>query len=424
MTEADPGPVTPPADAAPFTLRSLTVSVYLPTLLFAIGQGAVLPVIPLFALQLGGSVAAAGFVVGMRGLGLMLFDLPGGVVVSRFGDKGAMVAGTALVAATAIGASLTSSVSLLALLILTMGGGWAFWHVARLAYVTEVTPLAHRGRALSLLGGIHRAGWFIGPIIGGVLGKYCGLESAFYAQAAMGLAASVLMFIVVREGSGSEDLSGQGGGGRLLATVAQHRAVFLSAGLAVIALQIVRQGRQVFLPLWGNAIGLDVAQIGMIFGASAFVDFAMFYPVGSLMDRWGRKWASVPSLLTLAVGLLLLPATTEVYGYGLVALLTGIGNGFGTGIVMTLGADFAPVQRRGEFIGVWRFIGDVGNAGGPFVISAIAGLASLAAASSITGGLGLIGAAVMWLLVPETLRGPRGGAGSASGDAKGGRPAG
>jgi hypothetical protein len=62
------------------------------------------------------------------------------------------------------------------------------------------------------------------------------------------------------------------------------------------------------------------------------------------------------------------------------------------------------VHRRGEFIGVWRFIGDAGNAGGPFVISAIAGLAGLGVASLITGGLGLAGAAVMWLFVPETLR--------------------
>ena len=43
----------------PFRLRSLVFSVYLPTLLFAIGQGAILPVIPLFARDLGASVAIA-----------------------------------------------------------------------------------------------------------------------------------------------------------------------------------------------------------------------------------------------------------------------------------------------------------------------------------------------------------------------------
>jgi MFS family permease len=393
-----------PREQRPFTLRSLAFSVYVPTLLFSIGQGAVLPIIPLFALELGASTAVAGFVVGMRGLGLMLFDVPGGVAVSRFGDKGVMVLGTAMVAVVAIGASLSKSVAVLALLMLIMGGGWAFWQLARLAYVSEVIPVDQRGRALSLVGGAHRFGLFLGPILGGFLGKYYGLESAFYAQAAMGLAASTMMVIVVQQSSGADDLAGRGIGGRLVATVVEHRRVFLTAGCAVIALQVLRQGRQVFLPLWGDAIGLDVAQIGLVYGISSFLDAGLFYPIGYVMDRWGRKWAGVPSLLTLAIGLLILPATTEVYGYGLVAMLTGIGNGFGAGIVQVLGADFAPAERRGEFLGVWRLIGDVGNAGGPFVVSFVVGIASLGLAAICTGSLGLAGAVLMWLVVPETLQ--------------------
>ena len=387
-----------------FTLSSLTLSVYVPTFLFSIGQGAVLPIIPLFALELGASVAMAGVVVGMRGLGLMLFDLPSGVVVSRFGDKGAMVAGTAMVAAAAIGASLTRSVAVLAVFILIMGGGWAFWQVARLAYVSEVVPTGQLGRAMSLLGGASRVGTFVGPVLGGYLAQYYGFESALYAQAALGLAASVVMFLFVQQGSGSEDLGGHGIAGRLVATVVQHRHVFLSAGLAVIALQVLRQGRQIFLPLWGDAIGLDVATIGVVYGISSLADAGLFYPMGYVMDRWGRKWASVPSLLTLSLGLLLLPATSEVYGYALVAILTGIGNGFGAGIAMTLGADFTPVARRGEFLGVWRFVNDAGNSGGPFLVSFITSVASLGLASIFSAGLGIAGGMIMWLLVPETLQ--------------------
>lgn len=402
-------------DPQTFTLSSLTFSVYLPTLLFSIGEGAVLPIIPLFAREHGASVAAAALVVGMRPLGTMLFDVPSGVVVSRFGDKGAMVAGTALVALVAVGASLSRSILVLAALILVMGGAWAFWQVARLAYISEITPIGQRGRALSLAGGVSRAGTFIGPILGGFLGKYYGLESAFYAQAAMGAAASALVFIVVRETTGSEELKGRGLGGRLVATVVDHREVFLSAGLAVIALQMVRQGRDVFLPLWGDSIGLDVAQIGLVFGASSLLDVSMFYPAGYVMDRWGRKWAGVPSLLTLSLGLLILPATSGLYGYTLVAMLTGIGNGLGPGIVMTLGADFAPRARRGEFLGVWRFISDVGSAGGPLAASFIAGVASLGLAATIIAVLGFTGAILMWRRVPETLR--RGHKAGITGDA-------
>jgi MFS family permease len=285
-----------------------------------------------------------------------------------------------------------------------MGGGWAFWQVARLAYVTEVTPIEQRGRALSILGGVSRAGTFVGPILGGFLGNHYGLESAFYAQAGMGLAASALMFINVRSPSEAETLRGHRLAGGLVAMVLESRRILLSAGLVVIALQMLRQVRDVFLPLWGEAIGLGVAQIGLVYGASSLLDTSMFYPAGYVMDRFGRKWAGVPSLITLSIGLLFLPVTSELYGYTLVAMILGIGNGLGPGIVMTLGADFAPQARRGEFLGLWRFISDAGRAGGPLAVSLIAGIASLGLAAAATAVLGLTGAVLMWLRVPETLR--------------------
>src|SRR5687767_13357673 len=172
----------------PFSLRSLTFSVYVPTILFSIGQGAVIPIIPLFARELGSSVAAAALIVAMRGIGQLVFDMPAGIAVSKWGDKGAMVAGTALIGITALGAYFSDSPFVLGIMVFIMGGGWAFWQLARLAYVSEIAPIDQRGRALSMTGGMNRIGNFIGPVIGGFLGEAFGLESAFIAQAVMGLA--------------------------------------------------------------------------------------------------------------------------------------------------------------------------------------------------------------------------------------------
>jgi MFS family permease len=287
-----------------------------------------------------------------------------------------------------------------------MGISWAFWQIARLAYVTEEAPIEVRGRALSMLGGMNRVGNFIGPVIGGFLGRELGLESAFIAQAIMGVAAAAMMFAVARNSSGSEDFGGHGLGGRITSTLVDNRRVFLTAGPPIIILMILRQARLVFLPLWGDEIGLDVAQIGILTGLSFLIDAAVFYPVGAIMDTWGRKWAAVPCLATMAIGLLILPLTHDFTTFMSVAVITGVGNGFGSGINMTLGADFAPEIGRGEFLGVWRLVTDIGLAGGPLVISSLTALGSLAAASVASGGLGLAGAAMMALLVTETLKRP------------------
>lgn len=370
----------------PFRLRSLAFSVYLPTIFFSIGQGAAIPAIPLFARELGASLALAAFIVALRGIGQIIGDVPAGLAVSKWGDKGAMVAGTTLIGIVAIGASLSPTPLTLGALVLVMGVGWAFWQIARLAYVSEVAPLEQRGRALSMTGGMNRIGNFIGPAIGGLLGEYVGLQFAFILQAVMGLAAAAMMFIVVREARIAREMLGVSIRGRLVQTVTNHREIYLRAGPPIISLGVVRQARQVFLPLWGEQIGLGPGQIGLI------------------MDTKGRKWVAVPCLITMAISLAILPLTDTFTTFLLVGMLIGLGNGFGSGINMTLGADFSPDVGRGEFLGVWRLISDVGQGGGPIVISAVTGLVTLGAASVVTGGIGLFGAALMVLLVPEPLK--------------------
>jgi MFS family permease len=393
----------------PFRLSSLIFSVYLPTVFFSIGQGAAIPAIPQFARDLGASVAFAAFIVALRGIGQLVGDIPAGFAVSRWGDKGAMVAGTTLIGIVAIGASLSPSPIALGGLVFVMGIGWAFWQIARLAYVSEVAPLEQRGRALSMTGGMNRIGNFIGPALGGLLAEFGGQEAAFLLQAAMGLAAAAMMFIVVRETSASAQMLSHGFRGRMGETLKTHHDIYLRAGPAVIALGVLRQARQVFLPLWGEQIGLGPGQIGIITSASFFIDASIFYPVGIIMDIKGRKWVFVPCMLIMAIGLLILPLTSTFAAFLLIGMLTGLGNGFGAGINMTLGADFSPDVGRGEFLGVWRLISDVGQGGGPVVISAMTAISGLAAASVVTGGIGLAGAAVLILFVPEPLKRKRAG---------------
>ena len=163
-----------------FKLSSLTYTVYIPTILFSIGQGAVIPVIPLFARELGSSLAAAALVVAMRGLGQLFFDIPSGIAVSRWG-QGRHGRGHAI-AVVAVGAAFSPTPLVGALLVFVMGGGWAFWQVARLAYVSEQVPLATRPRHFD--DRRHEPRWqLIGPVVGGTLARllaskrHCGRRS-------------------------------------------------------------------------------------------------------------------------------------------------------------------------------------------------------------------------------------------------------
>ncbi|MPV35593.1 MFS transporter, partial [Georgenia subflava] len=190
-------------------------------------------------------------------------------------------------------------------------------------------------------------------------------------------------------------------GPRMGKVLREHRKVFTSLGVAVLLVGAVRGARQTVIPLWGEHVGLDPATISLIFGLAGGVDMLLFYPAGKVMDRLGRLWIGVPSMLVLGASMVLLPLTDTVAAVSVVAALMGLGNGMSSGILMTLGSDVAPASGRAQFLGMWRVLQDSGGALGPLVVSAGAALGSLAAGIWVTGALGAAAAGALARWVPR-----------------------
>ncbi|MGH8915734.1 MAG: MFS transporter [Acidimicrobiia bacterium] len=383
-----------------FRVRSLTLPVYLPNFLFSIGQGAAIPVIALLALDLGASPAIAGGVVALRGIGTMLFDVPSGLLVARFGERKAMVMATGVLALIAFGIGLRPSLPVYALLVLLMGCAWSVWSLARLAFATEATPPRHRGRVMSMMGGVNRTGNFVGPVLGSLVVIPFGLAGPFFIQAILAVGASLTLTATPEriefESSRAQPIS-------MRELLRAHRRNLGIVGFVAITVQVLRSARQAIIPLWGDFIGLDASQISLIFGASSALEMVVFYPVGALMDRKGRKWAALPCLLLLTVSMALIPLTSAFTSLLLVSLFAGFANGLGSGLNMTLGSDLSPALGRSQFLGLWRLVTDVGGAAGPLLIAVVTSLASLGAAPVVVAAVGLMGTAVLWRAVPETL---------------------
>ena len=151
----------------------------------------------------------------------------------------------------------------------------------------------------------------------------------------------------------------------VISVLAEHRHILLTLGIGILVISAARATRQSIVPLWAESIGMDAATTAVIFGISAGVDMLLFYPGGAIMDRFGRVYVAVPTMIVLGLGFLLLPLTTGPTSVGLVAALMGLGNGISSGIVLTLGADASPPQDRAQFLGGWRVCSDLGNAAGP-----------------------------------------------------------
>jgi MFS family permease len=118
------------------------------------------------------------------------------------------------------------------------------------------------------------------------------------------------------------------------------------------------------------------------------------------MDQYGRIWVALPSTLLMGLSLMMMPLTSGLVTFLVASMAIGLGNGIGSGIVMTLGADASPRSGRTEFLGIWRMLADLGASGGPVLLAAITALSSLAAGMVAIGGLGLVAAFVFWRWIP------------------------
>jgi MFS family permease len=196
---------------------------------------------------------------------------------------------------------------------------------------------------------------------------------------------------------------------RVGAVLDAHSHDLASAGSAQFLGQIIRAGRQLIVPLYAStALGLGVAIIGVIGTISAAIDMAMFFPAGLLMDRFGRKFASVPSFVLLSLGMLAIPFVHNAPELIAATTLMGFGNGLGSGSMMTLGADLAPKDLLGEFLGLWRLIGDAGNSAGPIIVGSVAHAVGLSGSAVTLAAIGGLAAGTIALFVRETLRGTGG----------------
>ncbi len=380
--------------------------VYAPSLLMAVSQEAAMILLPLYALEQGASAALAALLVGLRGIGLLVFDVPAGALVARFGDRPILLFGLAAMLMGLFALAVAPGLWAFFPAALLLGAGHAAWVLGRQSYITDVCASDEVGRAITGMAGLQRVGAFIGPAAGGLLASWAGYSIAFLVGALCAAAATGFVLAYAHGGHGertaarpSSMLDG------LAAVLREHRRVLATAGTAALALQLMRATRQLLVPLFGEAIGLDPGSIGVLYSLSAAIDMSLFYPVGVLIDRWGRKWSALPSMLLFVLGLALLPLADGYFSLLGAVLLLGLANGLGTGVVMVIGSDLAVASgRRGEFLGLWRLIGDVGMSGAPLLTGALVQLSGLALASGVTAAIGFAGALIMAFCVGETLR--------------------
>jgi len=222
-----------------------------------------------------------------------------------------------------------------------------------LTALRSVTPHGRVGLAISLFGVSPSLGFALGPTVGGWLVDHSvlNLHTLFALDAAMSLAAGVLLLAFAREGARPPAPSGSTtslalAALRMALTGRMTLIVFGVFGLAYFAQQIANP----FLPLLvirliGGTAGA-AGQIGIVFGASALLGALLSPLAGAAGDRYGFRPLLAGACVLAAASLAELALAPNLVWLTVGAVALGAATATAISMVFALLATAVPVERR------------------------------------------------------------------------------
>ena len=363
----------------PRVLRNFLL-LYGSTFFSGLGWGMVLPTIPVLAVSFDISLGAAAQTVTAWAAGRFVGTPVSGIMLDRTGPRVMMVAGAAVTSAAAVAAFASPAFGWLLLALFVIGAADAVWNLGREVAGIDLTSQNQRGRVMSGFHGVHNGGLTLGPLVGGFLTVSAGYRSVFVAYAVFA-ALTVFLALAVdrpaRGGGGAPRPATRTGfkglrhwAGRLTALYHEVapplRRTYLILVVATCASLMFRLTLQSMLPLYaGGQLGFSPVEVGALFSISGVVVFFMIVPAGFVLDKVGRKWATVPSNVIPAVVFLLIPLTDTFFQLASLMALMGVASGLSLGCLATSTYDVAPRHARGRLQAMRRTLADLLGLGAP-----------------------------------------------------------
>lgn len=378
--------------------RGLLAPVYVPWMGMSLCLGMLSVALPLYLTEVGLSYLALSAVLTAVGVGSMVGGVPAGDLVARLGERRMLAIGITALFLTTVLLAASEDVVVLALLQFIAGAGAIAIRLSGQTWIAKTVEITLRGRLLSAMGGLRRAGAFIGPFLAGLSIQRFGFTVTFAIAGAM----AGLGLIPILASSDRTAPSAARDRLPLRDVLARHWRLLLVATSGPILIMAARRGRSVVLPLIGDDLGLSPITVGLLVSVSTGADLLLFPVAGYLMDAFGRLTAIVPAFCLMGIGLFALALANGGLAVALAGALIGVGNGLSSGTMMTLGADLAPEDSTSQFLAGFASLQDWGQIAGPLLVGWVATGVGLAASAAALGVVLFIGVGLIVVTVGET----------------------
>ena len=349
--------------------RSL-VTVVLAVFIALLGIGIIIPVLPLWATELGATGFTLGVITAVFSVSRGLCQPLVGSLSDRWGRKGFLITGLFIYGLVGLLVPLAESVGQLVFIRLFQGVGAAMVVPVAMAYASMLAPPGEEGRSMSTINIAIFCGIGAGPVLGGLFADAFGLASVFYVMAGL---CFVAFLLVVRNLPACSPLDPPSRDG-LVRSVGRmlRRRRTVGILLARFATVLMMVPTMAFLPLMmADWPGSGSVQAGVVIAGRTVMNAVLQAPFGRLTDRCDKVRLLVAGCVCMSVAIWMVP---EMTGF---ATMLGVYLflGFGEAVLWPVLGAWAAEEGRTHFgHGTMMGVFNLAMSAGVFTGAMLAGL--------------------------------------------------
>lgn len=351
-----------------------------------LGLGIVVPLLPVYAEDLGASGIAIGLMVAGFSISRGLLQPFVGGFSDKHGRKQFLVGGLVVYAVVGLLFPLATTVEHLVAIRILHGVGAAMIAPIAMSYVGDLAPPEEEGRYMGMFNIALFSGIGMGPVIGGVFKDSLGFNSAFYAMSASSAIAFAILLIQLPSEAGQE---------RPVRPPIFTTMRRMAGNLRVLGVLLSRMSTMIivvptfaFLPiLMTDIMDASGTEIGIVIASRTLVNATLQVPAGHVVDRSNKVTTLVAGSLVVVAATMAISVADSFWQLIAIFVVMGAGEAF---VWPTLGA-LAMIEGRtygqGSMMGVFNmamsagiFVGSIGagvisdSAGVRYTFPAVAGV--------------------------------------------------
>jgi len=356
----------------PINIKIFT-TLFLAIFFTTLGVGLVVPLLPVYAHELGAGAFQVGLVFAAFSLTRSIFVPYFGKLSDKKGKKPFLTTGLFIFFFLSI--LYTYSKNIETLILLRLGQGFASAMVLPVAqaYIGIMTPPQKEGRVMGLFSISLYGGLSIGPLLGGVVKDWYSINASFLSMGALCFLGFVLCLLFLpREGvlrksnpSGSEKP-------KSYLAIVKTPAIFSLFTFRICfttCIGII----WTFLPLFANTmLDLSSSAIGFVIMINVFIAGLLQAPMGYIADRFSKKIMVTAGGVLAIISLLCLNYATSFNGLVIANGIFGLAGGISLPAIMALGIiEGRKTRAMGSIMGILTLAHSLGMLVGPLLAGII-----------------------------------------------------